>query len=58
MTAAHLSDIENGRKTVSPARAARFAHLLGYSPVQFVRLALQGLVDRQGLNLTIEVRAA
>jgi transcriptional regulator with XRE-family HTH domain len=37
----HLSHIENGRKVVSPERAARWASLLGYAESQFVRLALQ-----------------
>jgi transcriptional regulator with XRE-family HTH domain len=39
-SAAHLSHIENGRKVVSPERAARWASLLGYAESQFVRLAL------------------
>ena len=32
----HLCDIEKDRKPVSPARAAEFARILGYSKVQFV----------------------
>ena len=55
---AHLSDIENRRKSVSTERAARFAKLLGYSPEQFVKLALQDLVDRAGLDYTVQVHAA
>ena len=39
----HLCDIEHGRKAVSVQRAAEFAHVLGYSAEQFVRLALQAL---------------
>ena len=35
----HLCDIEKGRKTLSPKRAARFARILGYSEAQFVRFA-------------------
>ena len=54
----HLCDIEKGRKLVSPARAARFAELLGYSSAQFVRLALQDSVDRAGLRYTVRVTAA
>ncbi len=53
----HLSDIERGRKVVSPERAARFAKLLGYSPDQFVRLALQDLVRRAGLPYAVDVHA-
>jgi antitoxin HigA-1 len=51
----HLNDIEKGRKAVSPERAARFAKILGYSELRFVKLALQDLVDRGGLRLEVEV---
>jgi transcriptional regulator with XRE-family HTH domain len=54
----HLCDIEKGRKTVSPSRAARFAGLLGYSTEQFVRLALQDQVEQAGLGLIVRVEAA
>ena len=37
----HLCDIEQGRRAVSPERAARFAKALDQSEAQFVRLALQ-----------------
>jgi transcriptional regulator with XRE-family HTH domain len=51
----HLCDVEKGRKIVSPERAARFAELLGYSPDQFVRLALQDSVSRAGLRYTVQL---
>ena len=54
----HLCDIEKERKLVSPERAARFAELLGYSPEQFVRLALQDTVSRAGLHYTVQVTLA
>jgi transcriptional regulator with XRE-family HTH domain len=54
----HLNDIEKGRKAVSPDRAARFAKILGYSQARLVKLALQDLVDRGGLRLHVDVRAA
>ena len=54
----HLNDIEKGRKAVSPERAARFAKELGYSEARLVKLALQDLVDRGGLKLQVEVKAA
>ena len=54
----HLNDIEKGRKTVSPDRAARFAKILGYAEARFVKLALQDLVDRSGLKLHVDVAAA
>ena len=53
----HLCDIEKGRKTVSPKRAARFAQILGYSEAQFVRLALQGMIEDAGLGFTVQVAA-
>lgn len=50
ITVSHLSDIENGRKFVSPERAVRFAKALGLSEKQFVRVALQDELNRQGLK--------
>ena len=58
VTRSHLCDIEKGRKTVSPARAAKWARLLGYSEAQFVRLALQAMMEEAGLQLTVHVEAA
>ena len=49
----HLSDIENGRKVVSVERAAAWAKLLGYSEKLFVQLALQGELDRAGLEYEV-----
>src|ERR1017187_7872470 len=54
----HLCDIEQGRRTVSPERAARFAKALAQSESQFVRLALQDQVRSAGLHLTVDVKAA
>lgn len=54
----HLCDIEKGRKTVSPARAAKFAKILGYGETQFVRLALQDMIDEAGLSLVVKIEAA
>jgi transcriptional regulator with XRE-family HTH domain len=54
----HLCDIEQGRRAVSPERAARFAQALGQSETQFVRLALQDQIRSAGLKLIIEVKAA
>ncbi|MCP4654163.1 MAG: helix-turn-helix transcriptional regulator [bacterium] len=51
----HLCDLEKGRKTLSPRRAAHFARLLGYSETQFVRLALQAMIEEAGLQLAVEV---
>jgi transcriptional regulator with XRE-family HTH domain len=55
---ANLNDIEKGRKLVSPARAARFAKLLGYSERQFIQLSLQALLDKEGIDLKVDLKAA
>lgn len=54
----YLCDIEHGRRFASPKAAAAYAKNLGYSEQQFVRLCLQDLVDRDGLDLQIDVRNA
>ena len=51
----HLCDIERGRKAVSVDRAARFARTLGYSESQFVRLALQAMVEEAKLPFRVEL---
>lgn len=55
ITRQHLCDIEHGRKSVSPKLAAKYAEILGYSKEQFIRLALQDLVDREELNVQVEI---
>ena len=52
-----LCDIEHDRKFISPKLAAQYANTLGYSQEQFVRLCLQDMVDREGLEVIIEVTA-
>ena len=54
----HLCDIEQGRRSVSPERASRFAQALRQSEAQFVRLALQDQIRSAGLKLTVDVKAA
>jgi transcriptional regulator with XRE-family HTH domain len=51
----HLCDIEKGRKLVSVERAYNFAQVLGYSKKQFVRLALQQVLDSSGIKFKVEV---
>ncbi len=51
----HLCDIEHDRKSVSPQLAASYAEKLGYSQEQFIRLCLQDMVDRGGLDVIVEV---
>lgn len=54
----YLCDIERGRRSISPKMAANFAKVLGYSTKQFVRLALQDVLDRQGLRFRVELQEA
>lgn len=54
----YLCDLEHGRRFASPKAAADYAHKLGYSEAQFVRLSLQDLVNRDGINLHVNVRIA
>ena len=58
LSRSHLCDIEQGRKTVSPARAAKFAKKLGYSEKQFITLALQDIVRKDGLRFIVKLEAA
>jgi transcriptional regulator with XRE-family HTH domain len=54
----HLCDVEKGRKTVSPERAARWARILGYPESVLVRLAIQAELDAAGLKYRVEIEAA
>lgn len=54
----HLCDVEKGRKTVSPARAAKWARVLGYPESVLVLLAIQGELDAAGLKYKVEIEAA
>jgi len=49
LTRANLCDIEKGRRMVSPAIAAKFAKVMGYSVHQFVSLSL-GSAKEGGLK--------
>ncbi|MBI5448536.1 MAG: helix-turn-helix transcriptional regulator [Gammaproteobacteria bacterium] len=51
----YLCDIEHGRRGVSAKVAADFAIKLGYSPIQFIRLAIQDDLNKQGFHLNIEI---
>ena len=54
----HLCDVEKGRKTVSPERAAKWARALGYPESVLVRLAIQGGLDAAGLKYKVQIEAA
>lgn len=56
ISASHLCDIEKGRKSVSLSRAIEFAEKLGHSKDQFVRLAIQDLIDEAGLSYSLHVQ--
>mgnify|MGYP003683693415 CR=1 FL=1 len=51
----HLNDIEKGNKAVSPQKAVEYAQTLGYSEQQFVRLALQDLLNRYEIPYSVEL---
>lgn len=53
----YLCDIERKRRYVSPKAAAEFAEKLGYSSKQFVRLCLQDMLNRDGLNLLVDIQS-
>jgi len=50
-----LCDIEHNRKYVSPKLAATYAEKLGYSKEQFIRLSLQDIIDRDDLNVVVDI---
>src|SRR5438477_4188531 len=54
----YLCDLEHNRKIISPKKAKKFAEILGYSPEQFVALAIQDSLDHDGLHMLVEVKAA
>jgi len=54
----HLCDVEKGRKTVSPERAAKWARVLGYTESVLVKLAIQAELDAAGLKYKVEIDAA
>lgn len=58
VTKSYLSDLENDRKEVSPKKAAEFARILKNSEKQFVRLAIQDMLERQGLYYEVRLEAA
>ena len=58
ITRQRLCDIEHGRSRISPKLAAVFAKKLGYGELQFIRLALQDILDRDNLDYKIELQSA
>ncbi len=54
----HLCDVQKGRKTVSPERAAKWARILGYPESVPVRLAIQTELHAAGSKYKIDLEAA
>lgn len=52
----YLCDVERGRRIVSTKAAAAFAKKLGYSSLQFIRLAIQDELNKNGFHLEVEIR--
>jgi transcriptional regulator with XRE-family HTH domain len=54
----HLSDIETGRKLVSPERAFVWAKALGQVELHWAQLALQDWLDKTPLKVKVHLEAA
>lgn len=54
----YLCDLEHGRKLVSAKKAKHFAEILGYSPEQFIALAIQDSLEHDGIHMLVEINAA
>jgi len=55
---AHLCDIEKERRSVGAARAWAWGKKLGYSPEQFVELALEANLAKDGLKYRVKLEVA
>ena len=53
----YLCDLEHDRKIVSAKKAKCFAEILGYSPEQFMALAIQDSLEHDGIHMVVEVKA-
>ena len=58
LSRAYVSDIEHGRRSVSPEKAAAIAKRLGYDAGQMVELALQAILDHAKLKYHVQVQKA
>ena len=54
----YLCDVEKGRRPVTVERAAQFAKVLGYSVHQFVALAMEETLRKEGLKVKVHLEAA
>lgn len=55
---AYLCDIEKDRRSVSTARAWAWGKKLGYSPEQFLELALEVELRKNGLDYKVNLESA
>lgn len=58
VTRAFICNIENGRKLVSPALAAKIAKVLKYPEAYFIAKAIQEQLSEAGLKFIVELKAA
>lgn len=58
VTRAYLCDVEKGRHVPTIDLALRMAKVMGYLPEQFVSMALQDQLDKAGLKMRVELKAA
>jgi predicted nuclease of restriction endonuclease-like (RecB) superfamily len=54
----YLCDLEHNRKSVSAKKAKFFADTLGYSPTQFIALAIQDSLETDGFHMIVQLKAA
>ena len=54
----YLCDLEHNRKIISPKKAKKIAEILGFSPEQFVALAIQDSLNHDKIRMVVEIKAA
>ena len=54
----YLCDLERGRKLLSPKKAKEFAEKLGYLPQQFIELAIQDMLEHDGIHMIVQIKEA
>lgn len=62
VSTSYLSDVEHGRKLVSPKKAFEYAEKLGYPSTDFVRYALQdeanSFMHEKGIHVDVQLNFA
>ena len=54
----YLCDLEHNRKIISPKKAKKIAEILGFSPEQFVALAIQDSLNHAKIRMVVAIKAA